>query len=451
MTFARPAFGPTGHRLAVVAGASLAAALLAGCSGVHGVRSASAGLPDMPADKAIAKAEKAVARAELAVQKSPDEAAPRAALGNAYLAAGRFVSAATALDDAMALGDTSGRTALSLALAKIGSGQHREAVAILDDWRAEIPASDLGLALALAGETSRGVAVLADAVRGGDVSPKLRQNLAYAYALDGRWAEAKLMAAQDVPADQIDKRLAYWALSMLPDRNVERVAALIGAPARNTDAGQPAALALRAAPQKDQLAVQEVAPAAAAPAAALAPAAAPSTVETNIAVQTTAPAAPAPVRRTVASAFAAPAAVPVAAPARPARIVAAAVTQRPRALHVATTVRPVAGGHYVQLGAFSSQQGARRAWGFYSHRNPGLAAYRMTITPATVNGKQVWRVAAGGLTGKLAANTLCSRLKSAGGACFAYAVPLRSLPPGKAAPLPAAPGLPASGPQRARR
>jgi hypothetical protein len=321
----------------------------------------------------------------------------------------------------------------------------REAVALLDEWRAEIPASDLGLALALSGETSRGVAILADAVRGGDGSAKLRQNLAYAYALDGRWTEAKLMAAQDVPADQLDKRLAVWALSMLPDRNVDRVAALIGAPVRPVDPGQPQALALKSVPQDTQMAAAQ-APAPAAPAAVAAP------------VQTAelAPvAAPQPVvEQNLAAQRQAPAAAPALAVAKPVRAAAPAArapkAERPRSLAVNTMVKPATGSHFVQLGAFSSQQGARRAWGIFTRRDPGLAAYRMTITPATVKGKQVWRVAAGGLGGRMAANTLCSRLKASGGACFAYGPTTHTIP-AKASPAPGTPAVMASGPQRARR
>lgn len=467
MSIAPPSVTLTGQRLALLAGASLVAGLVSGCSGAQGIRSASAALPQAPVGAVQAKADKAVARAEAAVAKAPQDAAARAALGTAYLAAGRFASAATALDDAMSLGDNSGRTALALALAKTGAGRPREAVALLDEWRAEIPASDLGLALALAGETSRGVAILADAVRAGENSPKLRQNLAYAYALDGRWGDAKLMAAQDVPADQLDKRLAFWALSMLPDRNVDRVASLIGAPVRLLDPGQPAALALQVAPgqPREQFATQASAPeapavAAVEPSGELAPlavAAAPSVVSANLAVQQQAAAparfapaaapvaarapAPAKVRRSVAEAFA-------AQPDLPTPFVKAAPARRARAVHVATMVKPVvAGSHFVQLGAFASEAGARRAWGIYTRHDPSLAAFRMTITPATVKGKAVWRVAAGGLGGRMAANTLCAQVKAGGGACFAYAGP--ALAPARAVPgVPAAQG---AGPQRARR
>ena len=444
-------------RALLLAGAAVAVSLTAGCAGSSTSPKSASAKPARPATRA----DQSVARAELAVQREPRDAAARAALGQAYLAAGRFQSATTALDDAMTLGDNSGHTALALALAKIGSGHQREAIALLDDWRSEISAGDLGLALALAGDTGRGATILADAVRNGESTPKLRQNLAYAYALDGRWAEARLMAAQDVPAGELDQRLAVWALSALPDRNQDRVAGLIGAPVR-TDPGQPTALALNLDMSAEQLAVQTAPapvpsvappapaePVAAAPAAELPPvaqAATPSVLEQNLAAQTqTIPARAARVhsgapRPSVAVAFA------DGARAAPAPRTARAIPLVP-ARASAVPVKVASGGtHLVQLGSFASQQGARRAWGIFVKRSPGLASYRMTISPATVNGRQFWRVAAAGLAGRDKALGLCSQVKARGGACFAYAAPT-------AAPAPRAitPGRDAAGPQRARR
>lgn len=443
---------PRLHPTIGLACAIAAAALLSGCAGTASLRSAAA-----TPGKAASGADRAVAHAEQAVSRAPKDAAARAALGQAYLAAGRFASAATALDDAMTLGDNSGPTALRLALAKIGLGRQREAVALLDDWRSEIPAADLGLALALAGETGRGVAVLSDAVRSGESTVKLRQNLAYAYALDGRWAEARLTAAQDVPAAELDQRIAGWALSTLPAHDHERMAALIGAPLRN-DPGQPAMLALQTDAKEQQLAVQapapQPAPAVAVPASELPAVAAADpapALEQNLAVhQQTVAYAPAPVHRavpthlkpSVAAAF-----VPVIRQElRPVSKPAAKRSVPTLASFVAPAARRVATGgtHLVQLGAFSSQQGARRAWGVFTHRTPGLTAYRMTITSATVNGKPVWRVAAAGLNGAGAAAGLCSQVRSSGGACFAYAAPA-------SVPSPFAPGHDTAGPQRARR
>lgn len=414
--------------------------------------------------------EKAITMAEALVAANPQEARYRALLGQAYLRAGRFESAAQALDDAMQLGDNSARTALSLALSHIGTGKNRQAVAILDDWRDAIPVADLGLAYALAGETNRGVAILSDRLRDGENTPKLRQNLAYAFALDGRWREARLMASQDVPADQLDGRISNWATQTRPEDGRLRVAGLIGVPVRG-DSGMPAQLALTASPDQQQLAAETAAqvepapalaangelPAAAANPAELAqyrpvdapvPAADAPVAEGSFAASFGEPAAEAPVQASLPAPVAAPVAAPKAKPpVRVAQSATAPAAHRP-GLRPRREPAPVFGkgsSHAVQLGSFSSEQGARRAWGHYAKRNPELRNFKMTITPATVRGKSFWRVAATGLNTS-GAGGLCSKVKARGGVCFAYNTKGWSA----AAPVYAAKGKPANAPQLAQ-
>ena len=251
----------TGHRrLArhVVALPVLAAALLsAGTAaearaGAHAIKPAvaapAATTPPGEGDKvaqALARGDIAGAQvlAEAAVAANPHAAGVRVVLGRVYLRAGRFESAAGMLADARTLGDTSGRTALGLALAQIACGHEADALALLDAAHDTIPVGDYGLALAMAGDAPRGITILGDALRGGDQSPKLRQNLAYAFALGGRWGEARMMAAFDTPADKLDGRLSQWAETAQPDAARLRVANLISVPMRS-DAGAPPALAL---------------------------------------------------------------------------------------------------------------------------------------------------------------------------------------------------------------
>lgn len=384
------------------------------------------------AQTALAKGQvdKAIQLAETLVAGSPREPAYRALLGHAYLKAGRFESAVTTFNDAMKLGDNSSRTALGLALSNIAAGKSRDAVAILDDWRDAIPAADLGLALALSGETSRGVAILADALRAGDASAKVRQNLAYAYALDGRWRDARVMAAMDVPADQLDARLGSWAERAKPEDARLRIAGLINAPMR-ADPGQPTALALADNPPAEQLAAEQsgavLAAKAPAPAAPVElPAAAPEPAANlaqyaPVGAPVAAP-APAPAERSFSATFAeaapAPAAVPEVRPAMAYKVPAKAAPQR-QPVH-AVAVAPVTGGnHAVQLGSFSSPQGARRAWGIYAAKNPELRRFKMVITPAKVRGRNFWRVAAAGFDSR-SATGLCGTVKARGGVCFAY-------------------------------
>lgn len=414
--------GPMALRFA--SGAVLGAALLAGTA--YG----DARAKDAHGQAAEVKRsdEKAVQRAEQAVTKAPQDAAQRAALAQAYLRTGRFTSAAAAFRDAIALGDTTARTALGLALATTAQGNGREAVAIIENARDGLPASDVGLSLALAGETGRGVAVLSDALRGGDNSPKVRQNLAYAYALNGQWREARIMMAQDVPAEQLDARLTQWAISSRPELAYQRVATLLGAPLR-ADTGMPQHLALNAAPAQAEAPVQTVA---VAPAAELPPveqasafAAAPAPVAEPAPVLSASTLAPAPQSNSLAAfdEFARPVSSTLIAPqsraaARPASVRAAAA--RPVRATRADFAVADSGTHVVQLGSFSTEQNARRAWTVFTARNPELTKARMVITQANVNGRTFWRVAAASYEGSTARG-LCSSVKARGGACFAYA------------------------------
>ena len=466
----------TPKRIGFVAIGAIAVATLGACAGsAHLGRTDAHGLSDGPISKR--GVEKDVLVAERAVARTPQNASLRATLGLAYLQVGRFASATTAFDDAMRLGDNSSRTALSLALAKVGAGHGHEAVAILDDWRDSIPASDLGLALALAGETTRGVAILTDALRGGQNSPKLRQNLAYAYALDGRWREARTMMEQDIPADQVDRRISEWAMQGRPEDSQKRVATLLGAPIRS-DPGLPQALALGNSDTVEQLAAEATATQpqpVQQPVVARSelPAASEAAPTTSVAAPTVAVASNMPkVPAEAAPVYAAPAVptapapetVAVAQPTETSSFASAFVAstaqdpastsewhapmKAPRTVRVALpATRPVIthnGSHLVQLGSFSSPQGARRGWGILASRNPRLREYRMVITPAVVNGKNFWRVAAAGFDAGTAWG-MCSTVKNRGGACFAYAAtraPAGALP-GSAQTI--------SGPQFARR
>lgn len=416
------------------------------------------------AQSALSKGQvdKAIELAEALVASSPREPAYRALLAHAYLKAGRFQSASATFDDAMKLGDNSAKTALGLALSYSAAGRNRDAVAILDDWRDAIPVADLGLALALAGEPTRGSAVLADALRNGENTPKLRQNLAYAYALDGRWREARIMMMQDVPADQIDARISDWAARTRPEDSQLRVAGLLGAPLRS-DPGQPTRLALNTNPVTEQLAaqtaavepVQQVAAAELPPVAKAEPVAALASY-TPVTAPVAAEPAPVQAPSKFAAAFAEPAAAPTptavvdasgrafisqpvvqAVPARqyraPRGVAVAPVRAATRRVAYAAPVPTNAPGtHMVQLGSFFTQQGARRAWGIYTAKNPELRGFRMTITQAQVRGKTYFRVAAAGINGSQGAWGLCGTVKSRGMGCFAYAA--RTGVPGTNAP-----------------
>ncbi|MCL6250912.1 tetratricopeptide repeat protein [Altererythrobacter sp. KTW20L] len=482
-------------------GTAMAGVLLAGCTTAAAPR---ADLSAASAETALAegRTDRAVRLAEQAVEADPHNASHRALLGKAYLDAGRFASAQASFDDAMALGDLSPRTALSLALTLTAQAKYTEAAALLNDWEGHIATADLGLALALSGQPERGIHLMSNAIRGGDNTVKMRQNLAYAYAVAGRWRESRAMAAMDVPAGEVGNRMEQWAAMASPDAYQYRVARLLGVPAGVSDGGQPVHLALGNTPNVNQLAAEATALAAApvvemsgelpavpaalasatplmavpvqagelpsVGAASLAPAtfqpreaARPASFAQAFAPETGAPvmndaqsfAAPTPVAAATAALAPSTAlvSVPAAAPsgryAQPrvagqaaARATAAAT---PAAAPAGRTAPVTDGSHLVQLGSFSSEQAARRAWGIYVARYPELADHEMVITQANVRGRHYFRVSAGGFD-RTASRSMCGRVNSTSSdGCISWAA---------ASPLPGA--LPAradNGTRLARR
>jgi tetratricopeptide (TPR) repeat protein len=432
-----------------------------------GVSFASYGAAAAPqsADTLVAKAEtalksgqadKAIAPAEAAVAADPLNADTRALLGAAYLGSGRFMAAAATFEDALDLGHEDTRTVLSYALAKTAIGDGRVAVAALDEARGRLSAADYGLALALAGQADRGVKVLVDAVRFEEATPKLRQNLAYAYALAGNWRAARVMAAEDVPAGQVDARMVEWAATAAPDQFQQRVASLLKVtPA--TDMGQPAHLALANFRTAPALAQAAPVPPAAAPAtpripdsfaasfAEEAPRAPTTRVDpTPVRVAQAAPAAPAaatsgaitfvsnPVVQALPNTASRPAPVPQrrmaattanTAPVAAVRAPAPAPAAAPAAREVASDQS--LNSHLVQLGSYNSKIEAERGWNAMKAKFPQLKDHDVVITEALVNGRTFFRVAAAGFGPKSAAG-MCGTLKSAGRGCFAY---LASRPP----------------------
>ena len=190
---------------------------------------------------------RAITFAENAVAMAPRDASYRSLLGQTYLAAGRFASAEQSFDAATALGAVDSRTLIGHALSLIATDRADSALALLDANAATLPASDYGLALALAGQPQRGALILTDVVRAGGATSRDRQNLALAFALSSRWLEARLIAGQDLPAGQVAERMTQWATLVQADRPAVRIAGLLGTELVN-DEGMPVRLALNAAP-----------------------------------------------------------------------------------------------------------------------------------------------------------------------------------------------------------
>lgn len=363
---------------------------------------------------------KAVTLAEAAVAFQPRDARYRMLLGQAYLAAGRFQSAEQSFVDTLTLDPERERGALNLALAQIALGKKDAARSTLADYRDKLPATDFGLAIALAGEPDEAVRILEFATRAPDATVKTRQNLALAYALQGKWTNARVMAVQDMTPDEADARVAKWAEFVRPAAAADQVATLLGV-TPGSDAGQPTRLAL--APFN--AAVQTAsAPEAVAPVAPIAAESTPTPEPVAVA------AAPEPQPAfEVAQAPAAPAAAPtpafqatpkpvlIRAEPRPARQ-AVGQPSRPAAVRNAVVFRSVAVGKFVvQIGAFQNATNAQRAWNRVSSR-VNLSGYSPVNGFTKVSNTSVTRVAIGGIGTRAEAVRLCARIQQTGGTCF---------------------------------
>jgi Flp pilus assembly protein TadD len=427
-----------------------------GCSGMGAMADApsrAAGTPAVAAksaDKArvaleAGKASKAVALAEAAVAGSPRDAGYRALLGQAYLGDGRFASASAALSEAMELGARDSNTILSLALAEIAQGRNGDAVALLTRHRDAVPASDLGLALALAGDREGSLYVLGEAARAEGADARTRQNLALALALSGRWAQARIVASQDLSLAKLEGRMAEWSkLAEQPNAQV-RVASLIGTSAQ-PDAGMPVRLALGNYADT-QMAVAEPATEAPAQLASADPApvadyAPPPPVLANAGSTIRSIELPMPERTAdgVVPVTELPQPTPAAeviladaTPYRHAPRVAGEGHIRPaqkQALELATIIVPKAmgfdakkpDGWAVQLGAYDSLAIAKEKWGSLKKHNSVLGRFPASSHAAAVNGRTFYRLTVNGLASRADAASLCNQLQAQGQPCFIRAM-----------------------------
>jgi len=414
---------------------------------------------------------------EQAVALSPRDVGYRMLLADAYLKSGRFDSARTTYLDVIELDPANVRAGLSIALIQIAQGRPQSAVSRLADLENRAPAADVGLAYALAGRPDRAIALLEAAARSPSATARTRQNLALAYAMSGDWRRARAVAAQDISPADVDARMTQWAAFARPDSGAAQVASLLGV-SPVEDPGQPVRLALSpvAAPDVPQTALAEAAPveAPAQSSAEFVPPPAPETVQAPIQVaQAEAPPAEAPAffvpsadsyqpapaaePEAVPAAYEAPAPVrtaslPVAAsedgpaPAapvlpqraalqpsyadsaralnRPAPVRAAARAPLPAPLFQREQPRPaVRSGNapvVVQLGAFSNETNAERAWVQHSRRY-NLQNRRPLTATIQANGRTMHRVSVAGFASTADAQRLCGAIKAQGGVCFVRA------------------------------
>jgi Flp pilus assembly protein TadD len=418
----------------LVGGPTLIGGLAVASSGVETADLRRAAKEAAAATKALKKGEgqKAVTYAESAVTLDPRNGEYRKLLGEAYLFAGRFVSATQALNEALSLDPANGRTALNLALAQIATGEWDVARQTLAMHSATIPASDRGLAMALAGDPAGAVALLMEIARQPGADAKTRQNLALSLALAGQWQQARAIAALDLSPDQVDGRIMQWASFARPQNAYDQVASLLGV-TPVADNGQPERLALAHSMTSAVAATRVADPVETympgpAPVEAVAAVAATSVdvAATDVAQgpSITAPSGQQIVfgpRQEIVQA------IPPRAPARSAGTTRYFKTNpekwdpSAKSAPVATAARSFAkGSWYVQLGAYDSIGVARDSWGRMVRRTPELKGLTPSSASVSTKAGAFQRLSVGGLA-RADADALCREVRGDGGKCFVRA------------------------------
>lgn len=376
----------------------------------------------LAAEKALAArdAERAVASAEAAVASDADNAAYRTLLGRAYLLSGRFQSAQTALQDAVTLGNRDPRTIVNLALVKTALGDSGQAHELLVAHMDVLPAADYGLAMAMTGDTTEAIRVLGQAIHDPAAGSRERQNLAYAYALSGRWAEARQIAEMDMAPVAAAQRVIAWASAAKPGDASARVIAMIGVNPVANDSGVPASLALGASTTAAIAYASADVPAEAAPAPV---------------VETATPVAEAPAAVAVAEVAAqAPAQIAPDHIIKPVEIAASSPVIQASRIPARQAVRPVPAAQainmlrpvnlaqgtawVVQLGAYDSPAIAQEKWRRMTARNAVLKMFPTVTSQVNVNGRVYHRLAVAGFGNRQTAVSLCGKVRSHGNSCF---------------------------------
>ena len=336
------------------------------------------------------------------------------------------------------------RVSLKLALTKIALGKPDTARTIVEDIKSSLSAADYGLAMTLIGDTETAMTALEAEVRANGGDMRTRQNLAFAYALSGKWPQARVLASQDLSPDLVDSRMTEWALLTRPKASYDQVASILGVKPVY-DAGQPVALALnnrRTASPVQVAAVAgdsvEIEVATADPVAAYAPAevAAVSPSAERQYVYEMGP------RREIVQSIPAsfgPKAKPAVRIAGKASVQAPLVKAQTKPIKTAlaqpktapavklaaaapkAAKASVAGKYVVQLGAFASPASAKASWSKLAGKADSLASKNAVTASVSIKGKTLHRLAVQGFATLADAQEACQQVKSAGGQCFTRA------------------------------
>ena len=164
--------------------------------------------------------------------RNPDNDAVNAAYGKKLIDAGKGALAIPPLESAAASPGADWRLHSALGSAYDQNGEFENARAEYNKALAQKPdafavLNNLGMSYALQGDLKTAEATLrkALAVPGSSKEPRIRQNLALVIGLQGRFDEARQMASEDLPQDQVDANMAYLQKMLSQSNTWQQLAA----------------------------------------------------------------------------------------------------------------------------------------------------------------------------------------------------------------------------------
>jgi Flp pilus assembly protein TadD len=150
------------------------------------------------------------------VKRNPGNIKLQSLYGRKLVAAGRTQQAIPVLEQATAGGKADWRVYSALGSAYDEQGLYQKARQQYDKALAIDPQNmsvlnNLGMSYALEGNLKQAETVLrqADALPRSKSEPRIRQNLALVVGLQGRFDEARKLAREDLPPEQVEENMAY--------------------------------------------------------------------------------------------------------------------------------------------------------------------------------------------------------------------------------------------------
>jgi Flp pilus assembly protein TadD len=166
--------------------------------------------------KALGQTQRQMMVFETLAEKNPGNRELQSTYGKELLQAGQSAKAATVLANAVALGPADWKLHSALGSAYDQLGRRAEARAQYDAALKLKPGeisvlNNQAMSFALEGNLSKAETALRQiqSMPGAKTEPRTRQNLALVVGLQGRFDEARTIASQDLPPEQVDANMAY--------------------------------------------------------------------------------------------------------------------------------------------------------------------------------------------------------------------------------------------------